>query len=687
MADDTTINKLDGTLRELTGMSQEELLARRDQKKLLVSQREELEAVKKQLEGLGKESVKSSKFLKLQNKLAEDEKKFERRKFTDMLKERARSARAALVQGPGNAMAAAGGALKEGAGKALGGIGGIIKGLIGPAGIFGLLLLFMKALQNPKFREVVSSLITFVKGVFTNTFDFLKDAFNGIVTLVTGVTDKLGTIFSGDATVLERIKALAGIFTDFGSFILNIGDSLITNVLEMFGVNFAPYDSAGAWLLGKLNDMWTGIKNFFTGAVEFVQDGYTNIKEWVTAKVSSAWQSIKDWFFGSVDFVVDGAGNIKDWLVSKVTGAWSSIKEWFSGTADFVVEGATGLKDFITSSVSNSWSNVKNWFSGTADMAAEKFTDFSAFVGDKMKNTMGFAEDLFSFSKEDMTAAGVTSKLIDIGGAGINLATNFAKDVFGFGNPEEPFKLSEFLIGDEGVISKLGAGLVGLGKKIYDPETGEIFGFVAEIPSLSDMFTGIKNLAKKIYDPETGAIFGFQPGNMFDFQLPNFGDLFMNLAGSMLPSSNSLVGKMLYALPGTDTLKQAADMFGQGGQIVGGKMELPASSGVKKLNTGASVTTNMSLDEVNARIAQLEDMAVNAELAGDIQGESAILNRIDELSAAYDNAIMEGAKQVPVTIVKGGDNTVSSQSNSTFSLQKGTSSPDTTFSSLSTETP
>ncbi len=220
--------------------------------------------------------------------------------------------------------------------------------------------------------------------------------------------------------------------------------------------------------------MWTGIKNFFTGAVEFVQDGYTNIKEWVTAKVSSAWQSIKDWFFGSVDFVVDGAGNIKDWLVSKVTGAWSSIKEWFSGTADFVVEGATGLKDFITSSVSNSWSNVKNWFSGTADMAAEKFTDFSAFVGDKMKNTMGFAEDLFSFSKEDMTAAGVTSKLIDIGGAGINLATNFAKDVFGFGNPEEPFKLSEFLIGDEGVISKLGAGLVGLGKKIYDHETGEI---------------------------------------------------------------------------------------------------------------------------------------------------------------------------------------------------------------------
>ena len=96
MADDTTINKLDGTLKELTGMSQEELIARREQKAQLVAQREELASVKKELEGLGKESVKSSKFLKLQNKLAEDEKQFERKKFTDMLKERARGAKRAI---------------------------------------------------------------------------------------------------------------------------------------------------------------------------------------------------------------------------------------------------------------------------------------------------------------------------------------------------------------------------------------------------------------------------------------------------------------------------------------------------------------------------------------------------------------------------------------------------------------
>ena len=225
------------------------------------------------------------------------------------------------------------------------------------------------------------------------------------------------------------------------------------------------------------------------------------------------------------------------------------------------------------------------------------------------------------------------------------------------------------------MLTRLGDGIVGLGKKIYDPETGQIFGTdMPEIPSLSDMYSGIKGLAKKIYDPDSGAIFGFVPGEIFDFQLPNFSDMFMNLAGSMLPKPDSFLGKMLYRLPGTDTLKQAANMFGQGGQMVEGQMTMPSSTGG---------TVNMSLEDVNARIAELESMADDANLNDDIEGESMILARIEELNQAYDNAIMEGAKQVPVTVVQGGNNTSVSQSSSTFSLQKGTASPDTTFNKLS----
>ena len=616
-----------------------------------------------------------NKKLAASNKNEAEANKIQKKSFAESLKTKFRETRKSLVAAPGKALSGAGNFLKEGASNTFKSLGGIFKTIIGPAGIFGLMLVFFKALQNPRFRDAVSSLITFVKGVFTNTFDFLSDSFKAIVDLVGGVTDKLGTIFGGDATFKERTDALVGIFGDLGKFIFNIGNSLVTNVLEMFGVSFEPYDSAGAYLLGKLKEMWNSITSFFGDAKAFVVDGYNNIADWVTNAVTQGWANIKAWFSGVADFVVDGATNIKDWVVSKVTGAWSKVKEWFTGSAEFVVEGAGNIKDYIESSVSNGWMNVKNWFSGKADMVSEKFTDFSGFVGDKLKNSLSFAKDIFSFSEEDMTAKGITSKLIDITGAGINLGTNFAKDIFGFGNPDEPFKLSEFLIGDEGVLSRLGKGIVGIGKKIYDPETGQIFGTdIPEIPSLSDMYDGIKGLAKKIYDPDSGAIFGFVPGEIFDFQLPNFSDMFMNLAGSMLPKPESFLGKMLYKLPGTDTLKQAASMFGQGGQMVEGQMTMPSGTGG---------TVNMSLEDVNARIAELESMADDANLNDDIEGESMILARIEELSQAYDNAIMEGAKQVPVTVVQGGNNTSVSQSSSTFSIQKNTASPDTTFNKLS----
>ena len=45
---------------------------------------------------------------------------------------------------------------------------------------------------------------------------------------------------------------------------------------------------------------------------------------------------------------------------------------------------------------------------------------------------------------------------------------------------------------------------------VWDGDTNSLFGFqLPEIPSLSDIATWISDLGKSIYDPETGAIFGF----------------------------------------------------------------------------------------------------------------------------------------------------------------------------------
>mgnify|MGYP001464467874 FL=1 len=158
-----------------------------------------------------------------------------------------------------------------------------IANLIKTGVLLGLTALFTFA---EKFSKQLEPVLKFIKeNVWPNAVDFFMDYIDKVKTLFTDVGDKLGTIFGGDATIMERVTALVGIFTDFGKFILGIGDSLVTNVLEMFGVNFDPYDSAGAWVLGKLNEMWTGITTFFTDAGTFVVEGFTGAYDFVSKKI------------------------------------------------------------------------------------------------------------------------------------------------------------------------------------------------------------------------------------------------------------------------------------------------------------------------------------------------------------------------------------------------------------------
>ena len=62
-----------------------------------------------------------------------------------------------------------------------------------------------------------------------------------------------------------------------------------------------------------------------------------------------------------------------------------------------------------------------------------------------LKGVFGFLTNLFDFS--DLTIFNVFEKLIDIVFLPLNLAINFLKDIFGFGDPDEPFSLGEFISG------------------------------------------------------------------------------------------------------------------------------------------------------------------------------------------------------------------------------------------------
>ena len=381
-----------------------------------------------------------------------------------------------------------------------GGKGGFMKKIKNPFTManmlktgFFLLLTAVFAFAD-KFAKQLEPILKFIKEkVWPNAVDFFMDYINLAVQLFKDIGDKLGTIFSGDATLMERVKALLGIFGDLAMFVLNIGDSLITNVLEMFGVNFAPYDSAGAWVLGKLNEMWEGITGWFSQAGTFISDGAVGIYDWITTKISNVWTGITEWFSTTGTFISDGAVGIYDWITNKISNVWTGITDWFSSTGTFLLEGATGLFDWVK---------------------------------DKIAAPIAFLKDLFSFPKSPKEFA---TKLIDIVLFPYNMVIQFLGGIFGW----DETKLADF---------SLGKLVIGAFDAAWSWISGIFtFGDDGEEYSLTDLAVG----AFKDAWAWVKSKFSFDLPSFSLPTLPSFSNMINGVIGGMLPDPDSWIYKFL----------------------------------------------------------------------------------------------------------------------------------------------
>ena len=111
----------------------------------------------------------------------------------------------------------------------------------------------------------------------------------------------------------------------------------------------------------------------------------------------------------------------------------------------------------------------------------------------------------------------------------------------------------------------------------------------------------------------------------------------MNMIGKMLPSPDGWIGRVLYKLPGTGTLKKAAEMYAAGGVVEGGKMVMPdtaeetfaeksALEQIKRNQMAMDIYDDADPDQlledghtVESKLYELE--MKNAELASQLSGE------------------------------------------------------------------
>ena len=385
-------------------------------------------------------------------------------------------------------------------------------------------------------------IIALIAGV-TLFADKLKAPLARMLEFFKNIYDRVTTIFGPDATLGERVTAFFGIFTDFGSYLLDIFDSLTGTIASWFGITFDPYDGLGTWIIGNMTDAFKAVKDwftatapkwlvddianikdwvvdkvtgvfkpivtFFTSAVEvYKEGGFTGLWEWTKDKILTAFKPIVTFFTGAVEaYKVDGASGVWDYVKAKIATAFEPIVTFFTGATEaWTVGGATGVWDYVKTKITDAFAPIVTFFKSESKDGG--MFDFDgnptilSWIVDKLKLPFSFLTDLFTFPETDEDGlfsfsfmGKVLTKFVDLVFLPWNLAINFLKGVFEWGEPDEkdePFSLATF-IGD--VFQKI--------KDFFKDKLS------FDIPKL--------NLP----------------------QLPNFKDMIMTVVGSMLPELSS----------------------------------------------------------------------------------------------------------------------------------------------------
>ena len=311
-------------------------------------------------------------------------------------------------------------------------------------------------------------------------------------------------------------------------------------------------------------NVWPFIKdNVIMNAVDYVKDTFQAIKDLFSdlgdrfgvlfSDDATWWEKITaflgiftdigQFFIDQFDRVTEFIANVfgvsfapYDGLISFIGGklgeAFDAVVTWFSETGTFLLEGATGIWNWITGMIDKVWTSIGEWFVSTDKYLHDGATGIWDWITGKINAVWTGITEWFSQMGTFLAdgAAGIWDWIT----GKIDGAWQVITSWFGFGSEEE---------------------------------SGE--------PSFS--ITGwIGEKASELWNKLTG-FFKFGKDDT-SFNIPNIGDAFMNMIGKMLPSPDKWIGKALYSLPGTGTLKKAAEMFAAGGSIEGGKMVMPGTA-------------------------------------------------------------------------------------------------------------
>lgn len=253
--------------------------------------------------------------------------------------------------------------------------------------------------------EVISGLISFVKGIFTLDGDLIvasaKKIGDGIVNVFKGlwqaIVTPIGEFFDG---VIYWFKKLWDIL---------VGHSIVPDTINAIVEWFTSLPSR---IFGSIQNFATGIVDRFKGIWASLQSWWNNkgaLKEYTPSigsikdKLSSAWTSAKTWWDSKKAALKSYTPSIGS-IYEKVKERWDSARTWWNDKKTKMKEYTPSIGS-IYEKVYDRWKNARDWWNSKKS-AMNSYTPSIGSITDKIKSAWNSAKSWWN-----KNVGGLTTKL------------------------------------------------------------------------------------------------------------------------------------------------------------------------------------------------------------------------------------------------------------------------------------
>lgn len=251
------------------------------------------------------------------------------------------------------------------------------------------------------FADIWNGVVDGAEGIWQGLVDWFSGIVQGIQNVWNGITTFFSNLWT---TVIGGIQSVWGGVTDFFSGIFDAVSSVVSTVFSAIG-GFA----SSAW--DVLVGVWNAVAGFFGEIFNAVSNVVSNVFNAIGSFASSAWgvvQSIWNAVSGFFSGIFNSAKDIVSGVFSAIGGfasnAWSKISGVFNGVGNFF--------SGVFNSAKNVVSGVFSAFGGFASKAHDAITGVFKGLGDFFSGIFGGIKDTI-----DRVLGGVTGTIEKVSGA------------------------------------------------------------------------------------------------------------------------------------------------------------------------------------------------------------------------------------------------------------------------------